>query len=98
MQAVIGALRANLGLDSAQFERGAKRSQSATDKLKANLQKDGRIATRCCGRRCFAAMAQRGAAEVDRLAKAGRRINTTVTGMRALELAAGEAGVSVSAV
>jgi hypothetical protein len=41
------------------------------------------------------AMAQRGAAEVDRLAKAGRRVDTTVTGMRALELAAREAGVSL---
>jgi hypothetical protein len=27
-KSVIGALRVNLGLDSAQFERGAKRAQS----------------------------------------------------------------------
>ena len=93
MQSVIGALRANLGLDSAQFERGAKRSKSASDQLKANLKKMG-LAAAAAGA-ALAAMAQRGAAEVDRLAKAGRRIDTTVTGMRALELAAGEAGVSV---
>jgi hypothetical protein len=93
MNSVIGSLRANLGLDSAQFERGAKRSQSASDQLKANLAKMGAAAVAAGA--ALAAMAQRGAAEVDRLAKAGRRIDTTVTGMRALELAAGEAGVSV---
>jgi hypothetical protein len=93
MNSVIGSLRANLGLDSAQFERGAKRSQSASDQLKANLAKMGAAAVAAGA--ALAAMAQRGAAEVDRLAKAGRRIDTTVTGMRALELAAGEAGVGV---
>jgi hypothetical protein len=93
MQAVIGALRANLGLDSAQFERGAKRSQSAADKLQKDLRRMATVAA--AAGVAISAMAQRGAAEIDRLAKAGRRINTTVAGMRALELAADDAGVSV---
>jgi hypothetical protein len=93
MQAVIGALRANLGLDSAQFERGAKGAESSSDRLKKNLQRmaAGAVAAGAA----LTAMASKGAAEIDRLAKAGRRIDTTVGGMRALELAAGEAGVSV---
>ncbi|MDG3040435.1 phage tail tape measure protein [Roseicyclus marinus] len=39
-QSVIGALRANLGMDSAQFERGARRAQGASDDLRGRL---GRI-------------------------------------------------------
>jgi hypothetical protein len=93
MQAVIGALRANLGLDSAQFERGAKRSQSAAEKLQGDLRRMATVAAAAGA--ALAAMAQRGAAEVDRLSKAGQRLNTTVTGMRALELAADEAGVGI---
>jgi len=93
MQAVIGALRANLGLDSAQFERGAKRSQSASQKLQKDLRRMATVAVAAGA--ALAAMATRGANEIDRLAKAGARINTTVTGMRALELAAGEAGVGI---
>ena len=95
MQAVIGALRANLGLDSAQFERGAKRSQSAADKLQKDLRRMATVAAAAGA--ALVAMAGKGAQEIDRLAKAGRRIGTTVGGMRALELAAGEAGVSVGA-
>jgi hypothetical protein len=93
MQAVIGALRANLGLDSAQFERGAKRGQSAAQKLQKDLSRMATVAAAAGA--AIIAMAQRGATEIDRLAKAGRRIDTTVGGMRALELAASEAGVSV---
>jgi hypothetical protein len=93
MQAVIGALRANLGLDSAQFERGAKRSQSAAQKLQGDLRRMATVAAAAGA--ALAAMAQRGASEIDRLSKAGQRLNTTVTGMRALELAADEAGVGI---
>ena len=95
MQAVIGALRANLGLDSAQFERGAKRSQSAAEKLQKDLRRMATVAAAAGA--ALVAMAGKGAQEIDRLAKAGQRIGTTVGGMRALELAAGEAGVSVGA-
>ena len=45
MQAVIGALRANLGLDSAQFERGAKRAESSSQRLQKSLRKMATVAT-----------------------------------------------------
>jgi hypothetical protein len=92
-KSVIGALRVNLGLDSAQFERGAKRAQSSAQKLQSDFRRMALVAASVGA--ALGAMAQRGAAEVDRLAKAGRRVDTTVTGMRALELAAREAGVSL---
>ena len=43
----------------------------------------------------IATLASRGAAEIDRTAKASRRLETSIGGFRAMELAAGEAGVAV---
>ena len=43
----------------------------------------------------IATLASRGAAEIDRMAKASRRLETSIGGFRAMELAAGEAGVAV---
>ena len=93
-QSVIGSLRVNLGLDSAEFASGAKRAQSSADMLGKRLLAFGAVATAAVGAIGVAAIA--GANHIDRLAKAGRRVDTGVGGFRALELAAGEAGVSVA--
>lgn len=42
------------------------------------------------------AAAIKGAQEIDRVAKSARRLDTSIAGFRAMELAAGEAGVSMS--
>ncbi|KEP68438.1 hypothetical protein DL1_11965 [Thioclava dalianensis] len=91
---VIGALRVNLGLDSAKFESGSKRAKNSSAQLKKTLVAMGAAAAAAFA--AVSAAALKGAEDIDRVAKAGRRINTSVGGYRALELAAGEAGVSVS--
>lgn len=92
--AIVGSLRVNLGMDSAEFARGAKSAQSSADMLGKRLVAFGAVATAAVGAIGVAAIA--GANHIDRLAKAGRRVDTGVGGFRALELAAGEAGVSVA--
>jgi hypothetical protein len=60
-KSVIGALRVNLGLDSAQFERGAKRAQSSAQKLQSDFRRMALVAASVGA--ALGAMAQRGAAE-----------------------------------
>jgi cbb3-type cytochrome oxidase subunit 3 len=91
---VIGSLRVNLGLDSAQFERGAKKTQPALAGMKAGFLAVGAAAAAMAT--AIGAMAMRGAADIDRVAKAARRLDATVTGFRALEMVADDAGVSLS--
>ena len=93
-QSVVGALRANLGLDSAQFERGAKRAQSRTDRMRqqfAKLAKVGAAAFAAVGAAAFA-----GARDIDATAKAARRLDSSIGGFEALKLAAEEAGVPLT--
>ncbi len=94
-QSVIGALRVNLGLDSAQFEKGVKRSKSAGAELAQSLRRFAAI-----GAAAFAgigAAAMKGASDIDASAKAARRLGSSIGGLEALKLAASEAGVPVSA-
>ena len=93
-QSVIGSLRVNLGLDSAQFQRGAKRM----DKPLARMQKQflGIATVAAAMGTAIAAAALMGAKEIDRAAKSAKRLDSSITGFRALELAADEAGVSLS--
>jgi len=92
-QSVIGALRVNLGLDSAQFERGAKRAQGSLGQMRAQFLKVSAAAAALGA--AVTAMAMRGANNIDNLAKSARRLDASVTAFRALQLAADEAGVPV---
>ncbi len=95
MSSVIGALRVNLGLDSAKFESGARRVKSPVAVMKKQFIAVAAAAAAVGG--AIATMALKGAKDIDVAAKSARRLGTSVGGFRALQLAAGEAGVSVSA-
>lgn len=91
---VIGALRVNLGLDSAQFEKGAKRSQNTLKTMRTQFTAIAGAAAAMGA--ALSAAALKGAAEIDKAAKSARRLDSSIGGFRALEMAAGEAGVSLS--
>lgn len=93
-KSVIGALRVNLGLNSAKFERGAKRVKSPLAAMKKQFLAVAAVAAAAGG--AISAMALAGARDLDRAAKSARRLGSSIGGFRALELAAGEAGVSLS--
>jgi|GEM_PF-1161790 len=93
-QSVIGALRVNLGLDSAKFEKGARRVKSPLAELKSQFKAVALAASAAGAAIVTAALA--GAQEIDEAAKAARRLGTDIAGFRGLELAAAEAGVSLS--
>lgn len=93
-KSVIGALRVNLGLNSAKFERGAKRVKSPLAAMKKQFLAVAAVAAAAGG--AISAMALAGARDLDRAAKSARRLGASIGGFRALELAAGEAGVSLS--
>lgn len=90
---VVGALRVNLGLDSAEFDKGTQKVSGGIGALRTQFLALAGVAA-ALGT-ALSAAAIKGATEIDRLAKAGRRVETSVGGFRALELAAGEAGVPV---
>lgn len=91
---VIGALRVNLGLDSAQFEKGAKRVQQPLAAMRQQfLMVVGAAAALGTALGGFALKA---AQDIDKVAKSARRIDATVTGYRALEMAADDAGANIS--
>lgn len=92
---VIGALRVVLGLDAAQFEKGADKAKSSLSTMRKQFL--GVAGAAAAAGTALVAAALKSAGEIDRLAKAGRRVETGVGGFRALELAASESGVSVSA-
>jgi len=91
---VIGALRVNLGLDSAQFSKGATEAQKRLKSMRTQFLAVAGVAAAFGAAISTAAL--KGAADVDRAAKAARRLGSSIGGYRALEMAAGEAGVSVS--
>lgn len=91
---VIGALRVNLGLDSANFQRGAKRVKSPLAEMKRQFSAVAGAAVAFGA--AISASALMGARDIDKAAKAARRLDASVGGFRALELAAEEAGVSAS--
>lgn len=91
---VIGALRVNLGLDSAQFEKGAKRSQSTLKTMRTQFAAIAGAAAAMGVAISTAAL--KGAQQIDAAAKSARRLDSSIGGFRALELAAEESGVSLS--
>ncbi len=94
--AVIGALRVNLGLDSANFQTAISKSKASLKSLNVAAAAAGAVIASMGV--TIGAAARRGADDIDRAAKAGRRLETSVAGFRALEMAAGEAGVSLSTI
>lgn len=93
-QSVIGALRVVLGMDSAQFSKGSKKANKELQTMKKQFAVVAGAAAALGA--AITGMALKGAADIDRLAKAGRRIDGTAATMRSLELAASEAGVPIS--
>lgn len=93
-QSVIGALRVNLGLDSANFSRGLSDAQKSLKRARAQFAAVAGVAAAMGAAISAAALA--GARDIDKAAKAARRLDSSIGGFRALELAAGEAGVSLS--
>lgn len=111
VQAVIGALRANMSLDTGRFDRGIDRTKKKTDGIRLAFD-----SFRTAGKRLGNALTQigfqyigfltikdafnrlmrQGSGEIDAMAKAARRLDGSIGGIRALELAASEAGVSAS--
>ena len=91
---VIGSLRVNLGLDSAQFARGARGVSAPLTRMRQQFMAVAGVATIMGG--AIAAAALAGARQIDEAAKSARRLDASIGAFRALELAAGEAGVSLS--
>ena len=75
-QSVIGALRVNLGLDSAQFSRGAKRVQTTTQRLASRMQALGAAVSLVGGSILAVARSQLNAAE-----QIGRQAQIAGTGV-----------------
>ncbi|EBA11796.1 hypothetical protein [Roseobacter sp. CCS2] len=94
--AVIGALRANLSMNSAQFRRGSSEAQQSLNRLRNQfrLVSAGAVALGVT----LTASVVAGLRDVDRQAKAARSIDGTTSALRAMELAAGDAGVEVGLV
>lgn len=93
-QSVIGSLRVNLGLDSAQFARGARGVDAPLKRMRKQFVAIAGVATIMGA--ALSAAAIKGAKEIDEAAKSARRLDASIGGFRALELAASEAGVSLS--
>lgn len=91
---VVGALRVNLSLDSARFSRGMTDAQKSLARAQKQFAAVAGAATVAFA--SIAAAALKGAQAIDDNAKAARRIGATVAGYRALEMAADDAGVSLS--
>lgn len=93
-QSLIGALRVNLGLDSANYSRGAKKVQTTTEKMGRDLQKLG-AAMSVVG--AGITLAIRGQIkEVDRLAKTSQQIGIPVEALSQLRHVAHLSGISMS--
>lgn len=98
--AVIGALRVNLGMDSAHFERGARRVstlQRSLDRGFANLRNRvlGYFAA-YAGIRAISNLVSESFELIDSQAKLARQLGGTVAGVQALSHAADLAGVDAA--
>jgi len=94
--AVIGALRVNLGLDSAKFHSGLRRGQSGMSAFAAKAKVAFAAAAAAFGV-AVVAMAKNGLSFIDSQAKIARSIDGSIDALRALQIAAGDAGVDASA-
>jgi hypothetical protein len=94
-QSVVGALRVNLGLDSAQFQNGLGRAQGALGRF-SQRAKLALAAAAAAAVAAVTALTKRSMTFVDQQAKVARTIDGSIDGLRALQLAAGDAGVAQS--
>ena len=90
--AVIGALRVELGLNSAQFQSGLKSSQSGLQKFAAKAKVAAAVAVAAMAGMA-AKMTKDGLSFIDSQAKMARSVDGTIDGLRALQQAGGDAGV-----
>lgn len=93
-QSVIGALRVNLGLDSAQFTRGAQDAQNSMQRLGRRMQQVGAAISAVGAGVVLAVRGQLN--QIDELAKASSRIGIPVEALSQLQFAAELSDVSVS--
>lgn len=91
-QSVIGALRVNLGLDSAQFSKGAKQATTTVQRLGASMQKFGAAMSLVSAGIVAALRSQLNAA--DDAAKAAQRVGLSVEALTRLRFAADLSGAS----
>lgn len=95
-QSVIGALRVNLGLDSAQFQRGARVAETRAQQLGKAFARLGIAAAAAGG--ALVALARRQANVVDAQAKLAQSLGTSVVSIQTLQRAGELAGVSMSGI
>ena len=93
-QSVIGALRVNLGLDSAKFTSGARRARSTSQQLAADMQRIA-LAAAAVGA-AIVGMARNAMVTIDSQAKLARAVGGTTIGLQALQRAGDRAGVQQS--
>jgi len=91
---IVGKLRVMLGLDTSGFKQGAKGVGPQIAQMRNQFLAVAGIATALGA--SLGTMALRGARAIDDTAKAARRLDASVAGYRALEMAADDAGVSLS--
>lgn len=89
---IIGRLRVALGLDSAQFETGARRTESTAQKLRTALLGVGAGMTAASAGITMAVRGQ--LQEIDALSKAAQATGTNIEALSQLRFAADQSGVS----
>lgn len=94
---VIGALRVNLGLDSAEFQSGMKRAQSDTDKFASALKVGfaAAAAAAAAGLAAVSAAVSKNLNSFDELSKTSQKIGIPVEELSKLKYAADLSGVSM---
>ena len=97
MRAVVGALRVNLGLDSAEFSKGLKNANSRADRFGKKLAAGigAGVAAAVVG---LSALAKRSLSLVDNQAKLALSLGTSVKSIQTLQLAGDLAGVSMGTI
>lgn len=97
MSNLVGKLRARLGLDAGQFNRGLDKAQSRTRRFASAVGKNVALAAAAMTAAAvagIAAMTRQSMTFVDEQAKVARTIDGSIDGLRALQIAAGDAGVA----
>lgn len=93
--AVIGSLRVNLGMDSAEFQNGAKRAQSTLGTLGASIKAFAAGAVAALSLGAVTAALKSSVDHMDELGKAAQKIGIPVEQLSGLEYAARLADVSL---
>lgn len=89
---LIGALRVDLGLNTSEFKKGMKNADDALGALTRKLAVAAAAATAALGAG-LAALTKSSLKFVDAQAKMARQLDGSIDGLRALQLAAADAGV-----